>query len=198
MSFDWKATIGTVAPALAGIFGTPVAGVAVGALCKAFGLAPSPENAAKIAEQAANGALSGDDWAKIKLAEIDAQAQLRKMDLDYSLAEDKIVASDRDSARNRQIVMRDNTPAIGFYVTSIGFFALLILLAFHQVPESSRDLLNVMLGALGLAWGNQVKYFYGGSKDDVSINDMLHKSVPTDTPAGQTALAMTSKTTPPQ
>jgi hypothetical protein len=179
-SFDWKGTIGTVAPVLAGIFGSPVAGVGVSALCKAFGLEPSPENASKIAQQAADGTLSGADWAKIKLAEIDVQAQLKKMDLDFNLEEDKLVAADVDSARNRQIQLKDRTPQVGFYVVSVGFFALLILLAFHQVPPSSRDLLNVMLGALGVAWTSMVKFFYGGSKDDVAVNEMLHRSTPVD------------------
>lgn len=180
MSFDWKATIGTVAPALAGVFGSPVAGMAVGSLCKAFGLEPSAENAQKIAQQAADGTLSGADWAKIKQAEIEMQATLLKMNLEYSLSEDKLVASDRDSARNRQIQLKDKTPTIGFYLTSLGFFGLLTLLIFHRVPAESRDLVNIMLGALGVAWNSEVKFFFGGSKDDTSINQMLHQSTPTD------------------
>jgi hypothetical protein len=180
MGFDWKATIGAVAPTLAGIFGSPVAGMAVGALCKAMGLEPSPENAQKIAQQAADGTLSGADWAKIKQAEIELQAQLHKLDLEYNAKSGELEVSDRASARAREIAVRDKTPAIGFYFTTLGFFGLLALLAFHAAPEGSRDLLNIMLGALGLAWGNQVKYYYGGGKDDASVNDMLHRSTPMD------------------
>ena len=180
MSFDWKATIGSLAPTLAGIFGSPVAGVAVGALCKAFGLEATPENAQKIAEQAAAGSLSGDQLVALRKVEADVKIQLAKMGFDYNLEEDRLETTDRDSARNRQIQLKDKTPQVGFYVVSIGFFSLLVVLAFHQVPESSRDLLNVMLGALGVAWTSMVKFFYGGSKDDVAVNEMLHRSTPVD------------------
>jgi hypothetical protein len=37
-----------------------------------------------------------------------------------------------------------------------------------------------MLGALGLAWGNEVKYYYGGAAGDEKVNAMLHNSTPTD------------------
>lgn len=173
MSFDWKAAIGTVAPALAGIFGTPVAGVAVGALCKAFGLEPSPENAAKIAQQAADGTLSGADWAKIKAAEIDAKLQLQKMDLDYSLAEDKIVAGDRDSARNREIQVKDWTPRLLAYGVTVGFFGMLYWMMRHDVPVPNKDMLNILLGALGSAWIQVVSYYFGSSAGSAKKDDTI-------------------------
>jgi heme A synthase len=173
MAFDWKATIGTVAPALAGIFGTPVAGVAVSALCKAFGLEPSPENAAKIAQQAQDGTLSGSDWAKIKAAEIDAKLQLEKMNLDYDLAEDKIVASDRDSARNREIQVKDWTPRILAYFLTVGFFGLLYWMMRHEVPGTNKDLLNILVGVLGSAWVQVVSYYFGSSAGSSKKDDTI-------------------------
>ena len=107
MSFDWKGTIGTLAPTLAGIFGTPVAGVAVGALCKAFGLAPSPENAQALAEKAAAGSLSGDQLVLLRKAESDAKIALTKLGFDYNLEEDRLIISDRANARDREIKTGD-------------------------------------------------------------------------------------------
>ena len=60
MSFDWKGTVGKVAPILAGILGTPAAGVAVSGLCSVLGLEPSPENAEKAATAIAAVQLNGD------------------------------------------------------------------------------------------------------------------------------------------
>ncbi len=186
MSFDWKATIGTVAPALAGIFGTPVAGLAVGALCKAFGLEPSPENAAAIAQKAQDGTLSGADWAKIKQAEIDVKVTLRKMDLDYDLESERITANDRDSARKREMVVRDKTPAIGFYVLSIGFFGLIAFFCGSAMKPELKpnpevmDILKIMVGVLGGAWMSSVNYYYGSTKGSQDDKIMLHNSTPID------------------
>lgn len=173
MTFDWKAAIGTVAPALAGILGTPVAGVAVGALCKAFGMEPSPENAAKIAQQAADGTLSGADWAKIKLAEIDAQAQLKKMDLDFNLEEDKLIVSDRDSARNREIQVKDWVPKALASLITLGFFGLLYWMMRHEVPQTNKDMLNIMLGSFATAWIQVVSYYFGSSAGSDRKTELL-------------------------
>jgi hypothetical protein len=163
MSFDWKGTIGTLAPTLAGIFGTPVAGVAVGALCKAFGLAPSPENAQALAEKAAAGSLSGDQLVLLRKAESDAKIALTKLGFDYNLEEDRLVISDRDSARKREIEIRDWTPRILAYGVTLGFFGLLVFMMKWNVPGPNKDMLNIMLGALGGAWIQIVSYYFGSS-----------------------------------
>lgn len=179
MPFDWKATIGSVVPTLAGILTcNPVAGVAVGALCKALGMEPSKENAQKVAEDFASGQLSGDQLVALKKAEAEAIAQLKKMDLDFDLEEDKIVASDRASARSREISVRDRTPAIGFYLITAGFFGLLGLLLFHNVPESNKPVLYTMVGSLGTAWVGAVQYYYGSTKGDTDKTKMLYESTP--------------------
>jgi len=178
MAFDWKSVAGKVFPWLATALGGPPAGLAVDAICHAVGLESTPENAAKVMEQAAAGKLSGDQFLALKKAEQDFM--LRAQELGYKQVSDmeKIAADDRDSARKREIAVRDHTPAIGFYFTSIGFFGLLAVLIFHAAPEGSRDLLNIMLGALSLAWGNEIKYFYGGSTNDAKTSEMLYKSTP--------------------
>lgn len=179
-SFDWKGAIGTLAPTLAGMFGTPVMGAGVGLLCKVLGLEPSPENAQAVAEKAAAGQLTGEQLVALRKAESDAKLALEELGLSYNYKTNELEVSDRQSARAREIAVKDKTPAIGFYFCTAGFFGLLGILAFHSVPDTSRDLLNIMLGALGLAWGNQVKYYYGGAAGDDRVNEMLHNSLPTN------------------
>lgn len=185
MSFDWKATIGTVAPALAGVFGSPVAGMAVGALCKAFGLEPSAENAQKIAQQAADGTLSGADWTKIKQAEIEMQATLLKMNLEYSLSEDKLVAADRDSARNRQIQLRDKTPQIlaylGLFVWSL-LNGVLMYMAYRgkSLPVDMSPLIMRVLGTMDALLGMAFAFFFGTTANSARKDELLHQSTPTD------------------
>jgi len=177
MSFDWKGTIGTLAPTLAGIFGTPVAGVAVGALCKAFGLAPSPENAQALAEKAAAGSLSGDQLVLLRKAESDAKIALTKLGFDYNLEEDRLIISDRANARDREIKTGDWMPkALGCFV-SVGFFGLLFYMMQAEVPASNKDMLNIMLGALGAAWINVIGYYFGSSAGSAKKDETIKAAV---------------------
>lgn len=45
----------------------------------------------------------------------------------------------------------------------IGFFVLLIILITKAVPDSNRDLLNLVIGALLGSFSTVVGYFYGSS-----------------------------------
>jgi hypothetical protein len=177
--FDWKGTIGKVAPALAGILGSPAAGVAVSGLCQLFGLEPSTENAQIVAEKIAAGQMSGDQLVQLKKIETDALLQLKKLGLDYDLQSEQIITADRANARNREIQVKDKTPEIGFYLVTAGFFGMLSMLFFRQIPPSAQSAFDIMLGALAVAWGNQVKYYYGGGgTNDANLHSMLFKSTP--------------------
>jgi hypothetical protein len=91
MSIDWKGTIGKFAPIVAGMLGTPAAGAVVGGLCSILGLESSPENAAKVAEAAAAGNLTGDQLLALRKLESDAKTQLAKMGMDYDLEKQELV-----------------------------------------------------------------------------------------------------------
>lgn len=163
MAFDWKSALGTVAPWLAGTLAGPAAGLAVKSLCSLAGLEPTLENAQKVAEQAASGTLTGDQF--LKLRELEAQHEKEMQAMGYqNLADlERIAYQDRDSARNREIKTGDRTAAILAYGISAGFFVLLGFLAKFSPPEGSRDVLNIMLGSLGGAFVSIVSYYFGSS-----------------------------------
>ena len=58
----------------------------------------------------------------------------------------------------------------------VGFFALLIILVFSQVPEPNKDLLNLVVGALIGSFGTVVTYNFGSSvgsaKKDETISQI--------------------------
>lgn len=180
MSFDWKGTIGKIAPALAGMFGSPVAGVAVGALCNALGLEPSPENAQKAAEQFAAGQMTGEQLVALRKAELDAQTQLKKMGMEYDVKREELIMTDRAGARAREIAIKDKIPAVLAIGVTVGFFSLLFYLLKWAPPTDNKDVLNIMLGSLGTAWISVISYYFGASSGDAATKVMLHKSKPTD------------------
>lgn len=68
----------------------------------------------------------------------------------------------------------------------VGFFALLIILVFSQVPDANKDLLNLVVGALIGSFGTVVTYNFGSSvgsakKDETISNIATNKKTDENT-----------------
>jgi hypothetical protein len=176
MAFDWKGTIGKVAPWIATTLGGPAAGLAIDAVCKAVGLAPSLENAEKAAKLAAAGSLTGEQF--LALQESEAAHQITMTQLGYASLKDleELAYKDRDSARNREIQTKDFTPKVLAFGVTLGFFGLLAYMLKWDVPPANKDILNIMLGALGGAWVSIISYYFGSSSGSKEKTEILGSS----------------------
>lgn len=58
-----------------------------------------------------------------------------------------------------------------------GFFVLLSMLIYTQVPEQNKDLLNLVVGALIGSFATVVGYFYGSSLGSSDKNELLKPKV---------------------
>ena len=57
-----------------------------------------------------------------------------------------------------------------------GYFAAIVLLVFFEVKEGSAQIVNIMLGSFGTAFGLAISYFFGsseGSKEKTKLMDKL-------------------------
>lgn len=169
-SQDWKNIISTVAPGIATALGGPLAGMAVSALATKILGKP---NATQEEVQAAVLAASPDDLAKIKLAEIEFQKVLAENDITL----EQIASSDRDSARKREIAVKDYTPMMLAIGITFGFFGVLGFMLVNGKPLNGGDALLVMLGALGGAWGSVVAYYFGSSASSRQKTDALTAAI---------------------
>lgn len=161
MADFWDAaldTLGAIAPSIATALGGPIAGMAVTAIEKACGLDPTGDKTAAL-QAVANA--TPDQILALKKVDNDFAVQMRQLDIDLV----KISASDRDSARKREVDTKDWTPKVLAIGLTVGFFGLLSFLIGHEPPAGSRDVLNIMLGSLGAGWGTMVAYYFGASND---------------------------------
>jgi heme O synthase-like polyprenyltransferase len=55
----------------------------------------------------------------------------------------------------------------------IGFFVLLIVLVYSEIPEKNNEILNLVVGSLIGSFATVVGYFYGSSKGSSEKNDLL-------------------------
>ncbi len=167
---DWREIIGTVAPGLATALGGPMAGVAVRGIASA--LLGAEDVTASDVEEAVLQA-SPADLRKLKQAELVFRQQMKELEIDL----EALHATDRGSARQRQIETGDQMPAFIAFAALAGFFGILIAMIFVDLPTGSEAPLNVMLGALGslvVAIGN---YYFGSSAGSSAKNQLIENLI---------------------
>lgn len=155
MNLEW---LSKIAPTVATALGGPLAGVAVSALGKALGV--DEVTTEKVTGLLQSGNMTGEQIAAIRMAEI----ELKKQEQENGFKFAELDIKDRDSARQREIAVKDNVPGRLAVFVTVGFFSVLAYLLVNGTPPQGGEALLVMLGALGAAWGAVVNYYYGSSK----------------------------------
>ena len=163
MTFDWKKTLGAVAPALATALGGPLAGSAVSILSQTI-LGKTGGTDEELAAVLAGG-LKPETMLALKEADQKFQLEMRRLDLES----DKAAVENTKDARSRDIelakVGRTNwRQDILAYGAIVGFFGVLYLLFTQALPEGlARDALLILLGTLTKIVSDIYNYDFGSS-----------------------------------
>ena len=163
----------TVAPSIASAVGGPLAGMATRAISEAL-LGKSDGTEQELENAVASA--TPEQLLALKKAEQEFAVKMRELDIDL----ERISNADRDSARNREVSLRDWTPRVLAGLITVGYFGVLFWMLRFGLPNTgSSEALLVMLGALGTAWGGVVAYYFGssaGSKEKTeAMNRMVRK-----------------------
>lgn len=97
----------------------------------------------------------------LKAQELEEAYQLKLIEAHGEL--DRLDAADRKNARDREMVIKDKTPTILAYAITGGFFGVLVMMAYTDIPLGAKEVLYVMIGSLGTAWTGVISYYYGSS-----------------------------------
>lgn len=146
-------------PMLGTALGGPLGGLAVEAIGSALGISDATEDKVK---QALAGATAADMLA-LKKAEQEFTLKMQELGFKNAAELEAIAAGDRNSARAREMAVRDKTPSALAFVVTIGFFSVLGYLIAYGVPKEGGEALLVMLGSLGTAWTGIIAYYFGSS-----------------------------------
>ncbi len=152
----WQNIISNIAPSIASALGGPLAGSAVKVLSNTlFGKEDGTKDEIKEAVSAA----TPEQLAQLKEIDLKFKTDMAKLGIDL----EQLAADDRNSARQREIQIKDKTPAILGGFVLLGFFAILGLLLFRQVPGGQSEVFNIMLGSLGAMSVGVINYYFGSS-----------------------------------
>lgn len=189
---DWstvKGAIGTIAPWIAGTLGTPVAGVAVKALCDVLGLSPdkaSPDNVT-----AALAGATPEQLLALKGADQKHQEFMAQLGFSHIESLQEIAANDRSNARNREIQVKDRTPAHLAYIIIGGFFGVAIaqLVALMgwpdeaaKIPPQGWVIIGNISGYLAAEAKAAASYYFGSSSGSDEKTRLLAKAQPVEDP----------------
>lgn len=163
---DALGVLGKVAPTIATMLGGPLAGTAVSALESVLGLDQTGDKDAAL--RAVVGA-TPDQLLSLKQEDNRHAETLEKIGLDR----ETLAAGDRDSARKREMEVKDWVPGVLAIGLTLGFFGLLGWLVAHEPPQGSRDILNIMLGSLGTGWVTMLAYYFGSSSSAQNATKLL-------------------------
>lgn len=176
--FDWRATIGAVAPGLATALGGPLAGAAVKVIAdKVFGNPNASE--ADLAAALASGSLTGEQIKALKQAEMEMQVEMARIDQ----ASDAAYLADTDSARKQTVALAQAgsgiswAPVVISAIITVGFFLCIYMLFVFERDWTERQagLLNTLFGALILGFGQVCNYWLGSSAGSKRAGDSLRK-----------------------
>ena len=159
--------IQTVAPTVSSAQGGPLAGMAVQALSNA--LLGKPDGTAADVSIAMASA-TPDQLLALRKEEDTFKAQMASLDIDLA----RINASDRDSARQREVKAGDSlTPRLLAGAVTAGFFGILVWVLGYGIPAQGGEAVLLLLGSLATAWGSIVAYYFGSSAGSAAKTDHL-------------------------
>jgi hypothetical protein len=162
---DW---LKQIAPTIATCLGGPLAGLAVTALSKLFGVDDK-----EVKDMIASGKLNAEQITALKLEELKFKEQTQALGLNF----ETLAVDDRKSAREMQTATKSLVPAVLSYGITIGFFGILFAIMSGYAQDNNQPLL-IMLGSLGTAWISVVAFWFGSTAGSQAKDHMLYNSSP--------------------
>ena len=181
---DWKDVgklVGTAAPILGTLLGGPAGALLGGLVSSALGTDNTPD--------AVHAAIASDPQAALKLATAEGDNKVKLQAMLFAHADNEIAAAtaaiqadveDRKSAREREVAVKDMTPAaLGWVVV----LASVVLGGVVVTGVVSKDpaLAGIIGTVIGYVFGEAkqvLAYFFGSSSTAARTSELLASSTP--------------------
>ncbi len=176
MAFDWKKTLGTVAPGIATMLGGPLAGMAITAVMGGLGIKSTGDLSQdeELLSQKVQG-MTPADAIKLKEIETSLAIEMKKAGVDIF----RIEVADRESARKRERDVGSLMVNILAFIIVGAFIAVVWRVLFSGATIESV-LAGTLIGYLSAKTEQVVAYFFGSSKGSKEKTTLLGKTIKTN------------------
>ena len=164
-----KKVLRTVAPFLGSLIAGPLGGSAAKGLSEL--LLGKPDGSEKEIERALYNA-TPQQFIELKKLDL----KFKKDMAEIGVTELEIAAMDRDSARKREMTVKDHIPGTLAIFLTLGFFAALVGFAMVPIQPGAKGLLDTMIGSLGTVWIMAMAYYFGSSIGSARKTEIMGES----------------------
>lgn len=171
MNDTLKAFLTGIAPTVATALLGPLGGVAVAGLGKIFGL--DDATVTDVTKAITDGKITPEQIAEIRKLELQFQQDEKERGFRYADLEFK----DRDSARNREATVRDNTNKILAF-TVVGAFIAMVGATLLGYAKVESVLAGTLVGYLSAKCEQVLAYYFGSSAGSSEKSRLLANSTP--------------------
>lgn len=166
MAFDWKATLGSIAPTVASALLGPLGGAAVSSIGAILGLSDATE--VEIQQAIESGMLTPEHIAELRKLELQYQENERERGFRYA----ELAFKDLDSARNREILAKDNTNKILAFII-IGAFILMVGATMMGWTKAESVMAGTLIGYLSAKAEQVLSYYFGSNKESARKTEII-------------------------
>lgn len=162
-----------IAPTIGTAIGGPMGGVAAKMLSDKL-LGRPDGTPSEISEALAFADPS--QLAEIRRIDADFEIEMKKLGVDI----EHIAMMDRDSARRREMVVKDVTPTVLAYMTMLSFFGYIGAITFFPPTDMDLGFINLAVGWLGGMASTVGAYYFGSSTGSSKKDDTINAGMKRD------------------
>jgi len=166
-----KSFLSNIAPTVASALLGPLGGVAVAGITKILGI--DGGTVADVTKAISDGRVTPEQVAEIRKLEMQFQSEEKERGFRYSELEFK----DRDSARNREVQVKDNTNKILAF-TVVGAFIAMVGATLLGYAKVESVLAGTLVGYLSAKCEQVLAYYFGSSAGSLAKTNLLAQSQP--------------------
>ena len=180
MGFDWKKLLGVVAPMAGTALAGPMGGAVASQIVAKLGLTKDgkpvdPANQADFNEAMAQAMLNPEQVLQLKQFEAQHVENMRALGIKSVTDLEKINADDRNSARQREMSVKDKTPTVLAYITVLGTFGIMLAVMAGWTKVDSA-LAGTFVGYLISESKQVLSYYFGSSAGSAEKTALLAKA----------------------
>lgn len=169
---DISPLLKSIAPLVSSAFLGPLGGAAAAFVADKLGL--DSKDVKAVSDVLNGGKMTPEQITSLKLAEIDFQKFLEA----NKIKMEEIAALDRGSAREMLKSTRSYVPAALTFIITTGYFVTLIGMMTQAFTIADSQVMLIMLGQLGTAWGVAIAFWFGTTSGSKDKTDILANSTP--------------------